>query len=50
MDKESIYTLLLYISAFGISENLFNYLNISTEKKLILFTITFIITYMYLKQ
>lgn len=48
MDKNSILTLLLYISAFGISDNLFNYLNISTEKKLVLFTILFIITYKYL--
>ena len=50
MNKNSLYTLLLYISAFGISDNLLNYLNISTEKKLILFTAIFTITYKYLKH
>ena len=40
MDKEFLYRLLIYISAFGITDNVFNHFKISTQKRIIAYTST----------
>ena len=44
-----IYQLFIYLAVFGITDNLLKYLNISTEKKIILYTILLIITLKFLR-
>ena len=39
MDKDFLYRLLIYISAFGISDNVLNYFKVSTEKRIIFYLI-----------
>ncbi len=49
MDREFIYRLLIYISAFGISDNVLERFKVSTEKRIILYSILFFFTYMLLR-
>lgn len=49
MDKEFLYRLLIYISAFGVSDNVLNYFKVSTEKRIILYIMLFSFTYTFLR-
>ena len=49
MDKGFLYRLLIYISAFGISDNVLNYFKVSTEKRIIFYLVLFILTYTILR-
>jgi hypothetical protein len=48
MDKEFLYRLLIYISAFGITDNVFNHFKISTQKRIIAYILLFVFTYKFL--
>lgn len=50
MDKDFLYRLLIYISAFGVSDNVLNYFKVSTEKRIILYLILFSFTYTFLRN
>ena len=50
MDKDFLYRLLIYISAFGVSDNVLNYFKVSTEKRIIFYLVLFILTYTFLKH
>ncbi len=49
MNKDFIRQLLIYVAVFGITDNVLKYMNISTEKKIILYTILLLITINYIK-
>lgn len=49
MDKDFLYRLLIYISAFGVSDNVLNYFKVSTEKRIIFYLVIFILTYTILR-
>ncbi len=49
MDKDFLYRLLIYISAFGVSDNVLNYFKVSTEKRIIFYLVLFILTYTFLR-
>ena len=49
MDREFLYRLLIYISAFGVSDNVLNHFKVSTEKRIILYLILFLFTYILLR-
>lgn len=49
MDKEFLYRLLIYISAFGITDNLLNHFKISTQKRIIAYILLFVFTYKFLR-
>ena len=49
MDRDFLYRLLIYISAFGVSDNVLNHFKVSTEKRIILYLILFSFTYMLLR-
>ena len=49
MDKVFLYNLLIYISAFGVSDNVLNCFKVSTEKRIILYLILLSFTYMFLR-
>ena len=49
MDKDFLYRILIYISAFGVSDNVLNYFKVSTEKRIILYLILFFFTYTFLR-
>ena len=49
MDGEFLYRLLIYISAFGVSDNILDHFKVSTEKRIILYLILFSVTYMLLR-
>ena len=49
MNKDFIHQLLIYVAVFGITDNGLKYMNISTEKKIIQYTILLIITINYIK-
>lgn len=48
MDKDLIYRLLIYISAFGITDNLIEYFKLSVVHKIIIYTLLFILTCKFL--
>ena len=48
MDKDLIYQLLIYISAFGITDSVMEYFKISVTKKIILYSLLLIVTYKFL--
>lgn len=50
MDRDFLYRLLIYISAFGVSDNVLDYFKVSTEKRIILYLILFSITYILLRN
>lgn len=50
MDRDFLYRLLIYISAFGVSDNVLDYFKVSTEKRIILYLILFSFTYMLLRN
>lgn len=49
MDKDLLYRLLIYISAFGVSDNVLNYFKVSTQKRIILYILLFIFTCVFLR-
>lgn len=49
MDKEFIFQLCTYVAVFGISDNLLKYSDVSTEKKIILYTVLLILTLNFLR-
>jgi len=49
MDRGFLYILLIYISAFGVSDNVFDHFKVSTEKRIIIYSILFFFTYMFLR-
>ena len=49
MDKDFLYRLLIYISAFGISDNILNHFKVDTQKRIIIYTLLFVFTYMFLR-
>lgn len=50
MNNDFIFQLFTYISVFGISDNLLKYFDVSTEKRIILYTILLIITLKFLRH
>lgn len=48
MDKEFIYHLLIYISSFGITDNVLNHFKISTQQRIIVYILLFVFTYKFL--
>ena len=48
MDKDLIYRLLIYISAFGITDNLMEYFKVSVTHKIILYSLLLIVTCKFL--
>lgn len=49
MDKDFIFQLCTYVAVFGISDNLLKYLDVSTGKKIILYTVLLILTLKFLR-
>lgn len=49
MNNEFIFQLFTYIAVFGISDNLLKYFDVSTEKRIILYTILLILTLKFLR-
>lgn len=49
MNKEFIFNLVIYVAVFGISDNLVKYFDVSTEKKIIIYTILLILTLKFLR-
>lgn len=47
--KKIIPQLFIYVSVFGITDNILKYLNVSTKMKIILYTLLLIITLKYIK-
>lgn len=50
MDKVLLYNLLIYISVFGISDNILNHFKIDTKKRILIYTLLFIFTYVFLRS
>lgn len=50
MDKDLLYRLFIYISAFGISDNVLNHFKVSTEKRIIFYLLIFLIAYIFLRN
>ena len=48
MDKDLLYHLLIYISAFGITDNLMEYFKVSVTQKIIIYTLLFLVTCKFL--
>ena len=49
MDKDFLYRLLIYISAFGVSDNVLDYYKVSTKKRIIIYLLLFLFTYIILR-
>ena len=49
MDRDFLYRLLVYISAFGVSDNILNHYKVDTQKRIIIYTLLFAFTYMFLR-
>lgn len=49
MNNDFIFQLFTYIAVFGISDNLLKYFDVSTEKRIILYTILLILTLKFLR-
>lgn len=49
MNNDFTFQLFTYIAVFGISDNLLKYFDVSTEKKIILYTVLLIITFKFLR-
>ncbi len=49
MNNEFIFQLFTYVAVFGISDNLLKYFDVSTEKRIIVYTILLIITLKFLR-
>ena len=48
MDKSEIPKLLIYISAFGITDSLIEYFKVSVTHKIILYSLLLIVTYKFI--
>ena len=49
MNKDFIFQLCTYLAVFGISDNLLKYFDVSTEKKIIFYTVLLMITFKFLR-